>query len=207
MVVACLFAGVGAWGAGVSVSNGGTIYASELFGEGHSSPVYPGGNAPMVVLSIPNDLTDRAAAGADTVDPADDRDACSAAPHNHNGEAEITFMLSGGAQFNGNVAGLMWDPDGATATISARAAPGTVASIKDGGRKGDSSITITVEPTTGTVAPTDADTTRTTNVRDAATSWMDEKECKVAAGRTFQTISFALPRLANLGAQGPTRWT
>ena len=202
VVVACLFAGVGAWGAGVSVSNGGTIYASELFGEGHSSPVYPGGNAPMVVLSIPNDLTDREAAGGTTVDTADDRDACSAAPYNHNGEAEITFMLSGGAQFDGNVSGLMWDPDGAaTEAIASRPAPGTVASIKEGGRKGDSSITITVEPTTGAGAPADADTTRTTNVRDAASSWdADEKECKVASGRTFQTIWFALPRLANLGA-------
>ena len=201
VVVACLFAGVGAWGAGVSVTNGGTIYASELFGEGHSSPAYPDGATPMVVLTIPQDLTNRVAVGADTVDPADDRNACEAGPHNHNGEAEITFALSGGAVFDGNVSGLMWDPDGgATEAIAMRPAPGTVASIKEGGRKGDSSITITIEPATNTSPPADGDTTRSNSALDAASSWMDEKACKRAGTGISQTISFALPKLGSLGA-------
>ncbi|MYE24586.1 MAG: hypothetical protein F4Y01_11685 [Gammaproteobacteria bacterium] len=202
VVVACLFAGVGAWGAMVSVTNGSTIYASELFGEGHSSPAYPDGMTPMVVLTIPADLADRAAV-VDTTTPANNRDACSAL--GHNGEADITFMLSGGAQFNSNVAGLMWDPDGADATISGRTAPGTVATIKEGGRKGDSSITITVKPAGSDATDTGvdtADTVRFGGLRAAADSWVDQEKCEVASGRIHQTISFELPQLANLGALG-----
>ena len=198
VVVACLFAGVGAWGAAVSVSNNSTIYASELFGEGHPSPEYPGEKTPMVVLTIPQDLTDRpAVVDADT--PANNRDACSA--QGHNGEAEITFMLSGGATFNSNVAGLMWDPD-STGPLDARPAPGTVASIKEGGRKGNSSITITVKPADAEKTTASAgDTERLGGARDAAESWVaDEEKCKVAPGRTHQTIFFELPRLANLDA-------
>ena len=195
-MVACLFAGVGAWGAAVSVTNNNTIYASELFGEDHPSPVYPDEKTPMVVLTIPQDLADRAQV-VDAGTPANSRDACSA--QGHGGEADITFMLSGGAMFNSNVAGLMWDPDGA-GPLEARPAPGTVASIKEGGRKGNSSITITVEPTGNTEAPTDAHTARTTNPRDAAESWMNEEKCEVAAGRANQTIFFELPRLDSLDA-------
>ena len=67
VVVACLFAGVGAWGATVSVTNGDKIiYATELFGPGHSSPQYPidlnadavgnqDGFLPTVVLTIPGE--------------------------------------------------------------------------------------------------------------------------------------------------------
>ena len=197
VVVACLFAGVGAWGAAVSVSNNDTIYASELFGEGHPSPVYPDKKTPMVVLTIPQDLADRdAVVDADT--PTNNRDACSA--QGHGGEADITFMLSGGATFNSNVAGLMWDPDGA-GPFEARPAPGTVASIKEGGRKGNSSITITVKPTGKADAPADEDSVRTTNPRDADDAWMAEEKCKVVvAGRANQTIFFELPRLASLDA-------
>ena len=41
VVVACLFAGVGAWGAEVTVL-GPHPYASELFGNDDVSPKYPG---------------------------------------------------------------------------------------------------------------------------------------------------------------------
>ena len=193
VVVACLFAGVGAWGAAVSVSHNDTIYASELFGEGHPSPMYPKDKAPMVVLTIPQDLTDRTM--------ADNRDACMA--QGHNGEADITFALSNGATFNSNVAGLMWDPDGMGGTLEARPAPGTVATIKDGGRKGNSTITITVKPAANEPDDTgveEGDTARFGGVRSVVESWVDQEKCAVASGRIHQTISFELPRLANLDA-------
>ena len=136
-MVACLFAGVGAWGATVTVSPTPT-YASELFGEGHASPVYPADidadmadnqdGTPVVMLTIPANVT----ADADT--PGVD----------HNGSAEITFSVHGGT-FDANVTGLMWDPDGDGATTADVAAPGDVASIISGGRKGDTSITIKIE--------------------------------------------------------------
>ena len=193
VVVACLFAGVGAWGAKVSVTNDSTIYASELFGEGHSSPVYPDEMTPMVVLTIPQDLEPREASGLGDDDPTNDVMACSA--QGHDGEAEITFTLSGGATFNANVTGLMWTPVPGT-TVPA---PGTVASIKEGGRKGASSITITIEPAEAESADADSTQRLAANL-SADTAWMPGTACKEAAGRPVQTISFALPRLANLGA-------
>ena len=74
VVVACLFAGVGAWGAEVTVSPNHT-YASELFGEGHAAISYPDKMTPMVTLTLPQDYA-RVAAGAGDTDPNNDRDAC-----------------------------------------------------------------------------------------------------------------------------------
>ena len=171
VVVACLFAGVGAWGAKVTVSNGGTIYASELFGPGHGSPMYPTGKAPMAVLTI----TANEAAEGDN--PAVD----------HSGSVEVTFSLTHGATFNANVSGLVWDSntgedgtdgDGDMANDYV-AAPGTVASIKSGGRKGNSSITITLEAAADGVG----DTANRGDANEIA-------------------IGFELPQLANLGALG-----
>ena len=121
VVVACLFAGVGAWGAKVVVEPV-TTYASELFGEGHGSPEYMKGAdgtsmAPMVVLTIPSD-------------------------GKHNGSAEIEFVLDNGAVFNSNIAALMWKAD---ADSEFAPAPGAIVSIVDGGRAGESSIKIKVE--------------------------------------------------------------
>ena len=140
VVVACLFAGVGAWGAEVTVSPTPT-YASELFGEGHASPVYPADidpamadnqdGTPVVMLTIPENVTENL-----TADPP---------VHgvDHNGSAEITFSVHGGT-FDANVTGLMWDAEGNGAEGDV-AAPGDVASIVSGGRKGDTSITIKIE--------------------------------------------------------------
>ena len=198
MVVACLFAGVGAWGAMVSVDNGTTIYASELFGEGHSSPEYPDGATPMVVLTIPQNIAARTAVADDpaTTDADESRNACAAI--DHNGEADITFSLSGGATFNANIGGLMWDPiAGDGATTASRPAPGTVASIKEGGVKGGSSFTITVKP--ANAADTTADDTDTARAT-LTNTWQDVKACTPTAGAAAQTISFEMPRLASLGA-------
>lgn len=173
MVVACLFAGVGAWGAKVTVSPV-TTYASELFGEGHGSPEYmkdDDGNpmAPMVVLTVPGDL-------------------------GHNGSAEIKFMLDNGAMFDSNISGLMLDSDAGTDLADDGnaattydgdgdvdndfvAAPGAIVSIVDGGTAGDDSITIKVEEATGAPA------------RVAATA--DTPANAVAIG-------FVLPQLKNL---------
>ena len=169
VVVACLFAGVGAWGAKVTVSNGGTIYASELFGPGHGSPMYPTGKAPMAVLTIP------ANEAAEGDSPAVD----------HSGSVEVTFTLTHGAMFNSNVSGLVWDEntsldgddDGDAMDDDYVAAPGTVASIKSGGRKGNTSITITLE---------------------AAVA--DGQEGRLSTNGI--NIGFELPQLANLGALG-----
>ena len=170
VVVACLFAGVGAWGAKVTVTNNGTIYASELFGPGHGSPMYPKDKTPMAVLTIP--------ANADAVEADPDADPPVAAKSavDHSGSVEITFTLTHGATFNANVAGLMWDEDGGGTTNSFAPADGAVASIKSGGRKGDNSITITVE---------------------------EAGEDDGARGTDSDIyIGFAIPRLANLGALG-----
>ena len=120
-MVACLFAGVGAWGAKVEVEPV-TTYASELFGEGHGSPEYMKGAdgtsmAPMVVLTIPSD-------------------------GKHSGSAEIEFVLDNGAVFNSNIAALMWKADDDSEFAPA---PGAIVSIVDGGRAGESSIKIKVE--------------------------------------------------------------
>ena len=166
VVVACLFAGVGAWGAKVTVSPTPT-YASELFGEGHASPVYPADidpamadnqdGTPVVMLTIP------ANAAATETAPAID----------HNGSAEITFSVHGGT-FDANVTGLMWDPDNDGATTDL-AAPGDVASIVSGGRKGDTYITIKIE-----------------EAGDAPE--------RVTTG--IQVLYFEMPRLTGLGGLG-----
>ena len=124
VVVACLFAGVGAWGAKVVVAPV-TTYASELFGDNHGSPEYKKGNdgssmAPMVVLTIPGD-------------------------GKHDGSAEIEFVLDNGAVFNSNISGLMWKANAGDAGSVFEPAPGAIVSIVDGGRAGESSIKIKVE--------------------------------------------------------------
>ena len=167
VVVACLFAGVGAWGAKVTVSNGGTIYASELFGPGHGSPMYPKDKEPMAVLTIP--------ANADAVAADADTGAAAKPAVDHSGSVEITFTLTHGATFNANVAGLMWDEDGGGTANSFAPADGAVASIKSGGRKGDNSITITVEEA-------------------------GEDDARGTDSDIY--IGFEIPRLANLGALG-----
>ena len=138
VVVACLFAGVGALGGGGGDAvNGDTIYASELFGPGHGSPEYPPTKTPRVVLTIPANVA--AAAGPPAVKEV-----------NHSGSVDITFTLTGGAVFDANITRLMWDantdnsenPD--PMADDSEVAPGSVASIKEGGRKGEKSITITV---------------------------------------------------------------
>ena len=199
MVVACLFAGVGAWGATVTVGPN-PMYASELFGAGHAAisyPTAPTDMTPVVTLSIPQNAAARPAAGADTADDAtDDRDQCSAV--NHDGSAEVTFTLLAGT-FDGNVTGLMWD---AQVTLNGQGqdtndagpvpAPASVASIESGGRKGDSSITIKIAEATGD-AIADADTVR-------SSSDFTRPEAKGCAITTFQRISFSLPKLAGLEA-------
>ncbi|MDE0007717.1 MAG: hypothetical protein OXS50_05510, partial [Gammaproteobacteria bacterium] len=79
-------------------------YASELFGAGHSSPVYPDEMTPMVTLTIPGNLDafdgdhDSDAATPNLVLPARD----------HNGSVEVTFTLVGGT-LDANVTGLMYN--------------------------------------------------------------------------------------------------
>ena len=193
MVVACLFAGVGAWGAKVTVSPNPT-YASELFGAGHAAITYPDGMTPMVVLTIPQDAPARAAAGADTPDDTtDDISACPAL--DHSGSAQVTFTLLAGT-FDGNVSGLMWDPNAAAAnTTAAVPAPAAIATIESGGRKGDNSITIEVKEATGASAGADGDLVRSTAEVTHSTTAGDPCEAGVP-----QTISFALPKLTGLQA-------
>ena len=198
MVVACLFAGVGAWGAKVTVDNGATTYASELFGEGHSSPVYPTGATPKVVITIPQALAARAAAGANTDATDDDRDACAA--QDYRGEADITFTLTGGAVFDANISSLMFDPiTSGDNNTPANTATGDAVTIKDGGRKGDSFITLTIQAANDTDVA-DADTGRDNSIRTGTNAWTDVKACTVNDARGEQQISFDLPRLANVGA-------
>ena len=198
VVVACLFAGGGAWAAQVSV---GPVpeYASELFGPGHSSPEYPDNMHPVVTLTIPGNRVDN------TATPSINE------YRNHNGSVEVTFSLLG-AVLDANVTQLMFDVDGPstqgtggeaylcvnpadtgqtdsadTGCTDPVAAPGTIASIVSGGRKGDSSITILVEPAGD-------------NTTDVTGNALVERNSS-PAGRT-QTISFNLPRLANLALAG-----
>ena len=180
VVVACLFAGVGAWGASVTVGPN-PVYASELFGEGHAAISYPDGMTPMVMLTIPGDL-DTSADNPLTTVVETTRPAATTDGTDHSGEAEITISILG-ATFDGSVQGLQWDSDlGADTDLDTDddamndyvPAPGTVASIVSGGRKGDSSITIKIEPAG---AEDDADG------RDVG---------------KFQRIRFALPKLAGL---------
>ena len=191
VVVACLFAGVGAWGASVSVANSDIVYASELFGDGHAAVNYPDGKTPMVQLTIPGNL----ALGADNPLTESAERPASTGGTTHSGEAEITFTLIGGT-FDANVSGLMWDSnlaqdaaDDSNADTTTDSdgmtmndygpAPGTVVSIVSGGRKGDKSITIKIEAAT---ADGSAGTTR-----------------NVAA---FQRIAFHLPPLTDVALAG-----
>ena len=162
VVVACLFAGVGAWGATVAVDTVHT-YASELFGDGHAAIEYPA--TTMVVLTIPGN-TEAAADGGDK----------------HEGSAEVKFTLLGGATFDANIGGLLWDNDLDDDENGFVTAPGGVASIVSGGRKDQSSFTIKIEPA-GTQP--DANETRRWNYTSG----------EVAPG---QSIAFVLPPLANL---------
>ena len=191
VVVACV-AGFGAWGASVTVSPN-PVYASELFGAGHAAITYPDKMTPRVTLTMsPVDVTlpARAAAGADTDDTADDRDACAAfeveGSEDDSGSAEVTFTLLAG-MFDGNVKGLMWESIDGTS----EAAPASVATIESGGRKGDNAITISVK-----AATTDA-TTRSTDAGTAPTAYPDEKACRTIGQ---DKIYFDLPKLTGLQA-------
>ena len=201
-MVACV-AGVGAWGAMVTVK-AGPAYASELFGENHPSPKYPQGMEPMVTLTIPANVLDDAA----TTDVDETQ--------NHNGSAEITFTLHG-AVFDASVTALMFDvdgppmqgPDGGTdadilcdtdtsdlGCTDPVVAQGDIASIVSGGIKGGNTLTIKVEATS----------TDTTGV-DAAALASRDSGSNSADGTTttngrLQTISFEVPRLAGLSGLG-----
>ena len=159
---------------------------------GTARPEYPDNMNPVVTLTIPGNM-------------ADDPETTGKNEHrNHNGSVEVTFSLLG-AVLDANVTQLMFDVDGpptqaatggedylcvnpadTTQTDSADtgctdpvAAPGTIASIVSGGRKGDSSITILVEPA-------DEDT------EDNADALTERDSGVGTTGRT-QTISFNLP--------------
>ena len=188
MVVACLFAGVGAWGAKVTVSPN-PYYASELFGSGHAAIEYPSlptDMTPIVTLTIPGNLNafdgdhDNDATTPNLVLPA----------RNHNGSAEVTIRLLAGV-FDANVTGLMYDANtgddgaGENAPVPATA---SIASIIDGGRKGDNFITIKVEE--ATAAPEDG--TRPAGSTDRGTDGADTG--------TDHSIFFELPSLASLAA-------
>ena len=207
VVVACLVAGVGAWATEVKVAPTYT-YASELFGAGHDTLEYPGGNAPVVTLTIPGNTP------ADTsVQP---NVPAGTLGDDHNGEAVITFMLNEGT-FDANIGVLMWDADGpemqgpdggtdaavlcgttvATGAPAAAAdttdvgcgapvpAPGTVASIMDGGTKDGRSITIKIEAGQGTLGTNE-----------------DGYNANVRSALTTQMITFELPELNGLGGLG-----
>ena len=157
-MVACI-AGFGAWGASVTVSPN-PVYASELFGTGHAAISYPEGMTPMVMLTIPGDVTDgdnplTNDLNANTSDDVES-DFDSTGGTDHAGAAEIKIDIIG-AKFDGNVGGLEWDlnlaADGDDSDGNPFndyvSAPGGVVSIVSGGRKGESSITIKVEPAGG----------------------------------------------------------
>ena len=181
MVVACLFAGVGAWGAKVTVSNQPT-YASELFGPGHDSPVYPDGMTPRVTLFIPENHD----AVADDPGTADEDETMAA--RDHRGSVEITFTFIG-AEFDAAISGLMFDNDATEASTNADvAAPANVATIVSGGGKGDSHLTITLE---------EAD--QSSNSNDGRNNTSVAPPGTAGAG---QSIYFDVPRLANLALSG-----
>ncbi len=201
-MVACV-AGVGAWGASVTVSPN-PEYATELFGAGHAAISYPEGMTPMVMLTIPGDVSndgDATTGGDNPLTASVETDFNSTGGETHMGEAEITINILGGT-FDANVTGLMWDVDlaadgndadegddgdGADDSDPATgntmndyvAAPGTAVSIVSGGRKGDSSITIKV------MAAGAAD--NTVGERDPG---------------NYQRIRFALPKLVNAALAG-----
>ena len=155
-------------------------YASELFGPDHATIKYPNQMTPKVVLTIPPNIAGLVATST-----------CPAVPAvEYSGEAEVTFTLLGGAMFDANVAGLMYDADAGGTESPEGTATGAVASIVSDGRKDDSSITIKIE-----AASTD-DTTRPINTR---TRTRDGDACAVTLGdAASHTISFYLPVLKNL---------
>ena len=218
VVVACLFAGVGAWGAKVTVTNGGNTYASELFGPGHAAIRYPSDPTdmtPEVVVTIPKG--------------------------GHGGSAEVTLTISTGT-FTSNVTGLMFDPDGparqgeSTAVADtlvlcseslvdesaqpldgddkgcadAKVAPAGVATIMEGGKDGSTIKILIAEAGTTEIADASSDgaipagTTPTTTPGTAGDA--DSRILYVAAlnerntSLEMQTISFRLPRIAGLEA-------
>ena len=140
VVVACLFAGVGAWGAKVTVSPVPT-YASELFGEGHAAPTYPTDidadtdgdqdGTPVVTLTIPANVNE----DSTTTPPT--------ARVNHDGEALITFKLSTGT-FMSSISGLMFDANTSDDTAPIPAT-GNVVEIVSGGVAGDDEFVIRVK--------------------------------------------------------------
>ncbi|MDE0692515.1 MAG: hypothetical protein OXI55_09770 [Gammaproteobacteria bacterium] len=162
-------------------------YASELFGTGHGSPVYPEDMTPRVTLTIPGNIN--------AFDADHDSDAATPnlviAARNHDGSAEVTFTLVGGT-LDSNISGLMWSPTGAA--TDRVVAPGTVASIVSGGRKGDTEVVIKIEAATNASAGAAGDTARSTNGVDRQT------DGSLPTTVASQTISFEMPRLADVGA-------
>ena len=138
-MVACLFAGVGAWAAEVHVESGPT-YASELFGPGHGSiKEYPDTKMPMVTLTIPGNGDD----------PFTDQTEDGTGGTEHGGSALVTFTVHG-ATFDANIREIEWDSDVNTddANTDYVVAPGDVVSIEEGGRKGQNFITLRIEAAT-----------------------------------------------------------
>ena len=190
VVVACLFAGVGAWGASVSVANSDLVYASELFGTGHAAVNYPEGKTPQVQLTIPGNVAD----GDNPFTDATETDFNSTGGTTHMGEAEVTFTLIGGT-FDANISSIMWDSDLAADAVDDgnadtttdgdgmnmndyATAPGTVVSIMSGGRKGDNSMTVKIMAATADGAG---------STRSAA---------------AYQRIAFNLPPLTGVALAG-----
>ena len=171
VVVACLFAGIGAWGAKVTVSPVPT-YASELFGEGHAAPTYPTDidadtegdqdGTPVVTLTIPANV----AADPDATPPV--------ARVNHDGEALITFKLSTGT-FMSSISGLMFDANTSDDSTAPIPATGNVVEIVSGGVAGGDEFVIRVKAA-------DADAGGSRN------------------GANAHAITFRMPRLQGLGA-------
>ncbi|MDE0008197.1 MAG: hypothetical protein OXS50_07955 [Gammaproteobacteria bacterium] len=165
----------------MTVSNQPT-YASELFGPGHDSPVYPDGMTPRVTLFIPENHD----AVADDPGTADEDETMAA--RDHRGSVEITFTFIG-AEFDAAISGLMFDNDATEASTNADvAAPANVATIVSGGGKGDSHLTITLE---------EAD--QSSNSNDGRNNTSVAPPGTAGAG---QSIYFDVPRLANLALSG-----
>ena len=136
MVVACLFAGVGAWG-GLYTVDEDTVptYAAELFGPGSE------GRSPMWPMGDHDD-------NADTPDVTIMPTVRVSLPSADTGSGTITFTLKGGATFGESVASTNFFASNDDGT-----GPGVVATsgiaIEDGGAKGDSFVTVSVDGSTG----------------------------------------------------------
>ena len=181
MVVACLFAGVGAWAQVAVEVKPVHTYASELFGPDHAAIEYPDKMTPKVVLTIPAN-----------VGQVDATDTCPAVPAvEYSGEAEVRFTLLGGAMFDANVAGLMYDADAGGTESTEDTATGAVASIVSDGRKGDSSITIKIEAA-------EADSSAGARILRVRQGTRGDGCAVTHAAAASHTISFYLPVLKNL---------